>query len=245
MSNATLAAATAHPAQKFSIVDLAYDPSLPNVLGQVFASNQAAFLAGYSAAGVTNTGKVGTFGGIQIPAITDYMDGFALGVRHYNQQHSTNVEVYGWNPDTQSGLFSGNFSSFSDGYVIGDGLIDDGVDIIMPIAGACGLGAAAAASGHDNVFIIGVDTDWYNTVPDYQDIVLTSVLKNMDMTTFLAIQSVLEGPFTGGTLVGTLQNHGVGLAPFHDLAGLVSPELQAELETVKAGIINGTIITTP
>jgi basic membrane protein A and related proteins len=245
MSNATVAAAVANPTQKFSIVDIAFDPTIPNVLGQVFAIHQAAFLAGYTAAGVTTTGKVGTFGGMQIAPVTAYMDGFALGVAYYNQQHSTNVEVLGWNPATQIGLFTGNFDSFTDGYVIGDVLIDEGVDIIMPVAGACGLGAAAVASEHANVYIIGVDTDWYFSVPDYKAITLTSAWKNMDRTTFLAIQSALDGSFAGGVVTGTLGNGGVGLAPFHDLAGLVSPALLAELEAVKTGIINGTIITTP
>ncbi|TLN09550.1 BMP family ABC transporter substrate-binding protein, partial [bacterium] len=62
LADATSAAAAANPDQKFSIVDQAYDPVIANVQSQVFQTDQAAFLAGYMAAGVTKTGKVGTFG---------------------------------------------------------------------------------------------------------------------------------------------------------------------------------------
>ncbi len=79
-------------------MDYAYDPTIPNVLGQVFSTDQAGFLAGYLAAGVTKTGKVGTFGGIQIPTVTVFMDGYALGVKHYNEEQGTKVEVLGWDP---------------------------------------------------------------------------------------------------------------------------------------------------
>ena len=81
LGDGTKAAAEKNPEQKFSIVDYAYDPTIPNVLGQVFTTDQAGFLAGYLAAGVTKTGKVGTFGGIQIPTVTVFMDGYALGVK--------------------------------------------------------------------------------------------------------------------------------------------------------------------
>src|SRR3990172_133738 len=111
LGGATKAGAEANPDTKFSIVDFAYDPTIPNVLGQVFNTDEAAFLAGYAAAASTQTGKVGTFGGIQIPPVTVFMDGFALGVDYYNQQKGTSVEVLGWDPATQTGLFTGNFES--------------------------------------------------------------------------------------------------------------------------------------
>jgi basic membrane protein A len=50
LGDATKAAAEANPDVKFSIVDFAYDPTIPNVLGQVFNTDEAAFLAGYVAA---------------------------------------------------------------------------------------------------------------------------------------------------------------------------------------------------
>jgi basic membrane protein A len=245
LGDATQAEAEANPTQKFSIVDYAYDPTIPNVLGQVFNTDEAAFLAGYLAAGVTKTGKVGTFGGIQIPTVTAFMDGFALGVQYYNEKHGTNVEVLGWDATTQTGLFTGNFESTDDGRTMGQSLMDEGADIIMPVAGPVGLGTAAAALERGNTYIIGVDNDWFVASPEYDSIILTSVLKNMDITTFEAIKDVQAGTFAGGVTVGTLKNGGVGLADFHDLASQVSDQLKAELDQVKADIIAGTIVTKP
>jgi len=245
LGDATKAAAEANPDTKFSIVDFAYDPTIPNVLGQVFNTDEAAFLAGYVAAGVTKTGKIGTFGGIQIPTVTVFMDGYALGAQYYNSKHGTNVEVLGWDPATQTGLFTGNFESTDDGRAMGETLMDEGADIIMPVAGPVGLGTAAAVQERGGGYIIGVDTDWTVTSPEYSAITLTSVLKHMDVTTLNAVKSVLDGTFTGGVTVGTLTNGGVGLAEFHDLDSMVSAELKAELEQVKADIVAGTIKTKP
>jgi basic membrane lipoprotein Med (substrate-binding protein (PBP1-ABC) superfamily)/ABC-type glycerol-3-phosphate transport system substrate-binding protein len=245
LGDGTKAAAEKNPNVPFSIVDFAYDPPIPNVLGQVFSTDQAGFLAGYVAAATTKTGKIGTFGGIQIPTVTVFMDGYALGAKYYNEKHGTNVEVLGWDPAAQSGLFTGNFESTDDGRTMGETLMDEGADIIMPVAGPVGLGTAAAAKERGNTYIIGVDSDWYLTAPDYKDIVLTSVLKNMDITTMQAIQSVIEGTFKGGVTVGTLQNGGVGLAPFHDLDSLISADLKAELDQLIKDIIAGTVPTSP
>ena len=104
LGDATAAAAEGNPDQKFTIVDFAYDPTFPNVVGQVFNTQEAAFLAGYASAGVSQTGKLGTFGGIPIPPVTVFMDGFALGAAYYNEVHGTAVEVLGWDPATQEGL---------------------------------------------------------------------------------------------------------------------------------------------
>jgi basic membrane protein A len=242
LGDATAAGATANPDTKFSIVDFAYDPTMPNVLGQVFSTNEAAFLAGYAAAATTQTGKIGTFGGIQIPPVTVFMDGFALGAAYYNQQHGTNVEVLGWDPATQTGLFTGNFESTDDGRAMGESLMDEGADIIMPVAGPVGLGTAAAVQERGNAWIVGVDNDWSVVNADYADVILTSVLKNMDVTTLAAIKSAMDGTFAGGVTVGNLANGGVGLAP---LTGPVPSGLQAELDQVRADIIAGTIPTSP
>jgi basic membrane protein A len=245
LGDATAAAAQANPDQKFSIVDFAYDPTIENVSGQVFTTDQAAFLAGYLAAGVSKTGKVGTFGGIQIPTVTAFMDGYALGVDYYNQQKGTNVEVLGWDPAAQTGLFTGNFESLDDGRNLGESLMDEGADIIMPVAGPVGLGTAAAVQERGGVYIIGVDSDWTQTSPEFTDITLTSVLKKMDVTTKNTIQLAMDGNFVGGVVVGSLENAGVDLAPFHDLDSMVSADLKAELETIKQGVIDGSIKTTP
>jgi basic membrane protein A len=96
-----------------------------------------------------------------------------------------------------------------------------------------------------NVYIIGVDTDWTISSPEYRSITFTSVRKNMDVAVYESIEEVVNGTFAGGLFVGTLENNGVGLAPFHDLAGMVSAELQAELDTLEQEIIAGNIQVMP
>ena len=242
IGDATKAAAEANPDMKFSIVDFSYDPPIPNVVGQIFNTDEAAFLAGYLAAGVTKTGKVGTFGGLPIPTVTIFMDGFARGVAYYNQLKGTNVEVLGWDPaNPDAGLFSNSFDDQQKGRELAVSLMDEGADIIMPVAGPVGLGSAAAIKERGNAYLIGVDSDWVLTSPEYADITLTSVMKLMDATTFQVIQSVVDGTFQGGNVVGTLENKGVDIAPFHNLDSMVPAELKAEIEQLKADIIAGKV----
>ncbi len=242
LGDATKAAAEANPAAKFAIVDFAYDPTIPNVLGLTYQTDEASFLAGYLAAGMTKTGKVGTFGGLPIPTVTIFMDGFVRGVNYYNTQKGTAVAVLGYDlADEKKGLFSMSFDDQAKGKELAISLMDEGADIIMPVAGPVGLGAAAAAKERGNVLIIGVDSDWFVSASDYAAITLTSVKKMMDVTTMAAIKSAMDGTFAGGVYNGTLKNNGVGLAEYHDLDATVPAELKAEVETLKAGIIDGSI----
>ena len=226
-----------NPDVPFAIVDYAYDPPIPNVLGLTFATDQAAFLAGYLAAGMTKTGKVGTFGGIDIPPVTIFMVGFENGVKYYNEQHGTDVEVLGMD------LYVGNFESTDDGRRAAEDLIGEGADIIMPVAGPVGLGTAAAIQENPGTMLIGVDTDWCVSASEYCDVTLTSVLKNMDVAVRDAIKMVVEGTFKGGVYVGTLENGGVGIADFHEFDDDVPADLKAELDKIEQGLIDGTIST--
>jgi len=238
LGDATAAAAEANPDQKFAIVDYGYDPIIPNVLGLTYQTDEAAFLAGYLAAGMTETGKVGTFGGIQIPTVTIFMDGFYKGVMYYNEEKFSNVEVLGWDPATQTGLFAGNFESTDDGRRLGEALMDEGADIIMPVAGPVGLGTAAAVQDRGTGYVIGVDDDWTMTAPDYADIVLTSVMKLMNQSVFDVSKQVLDDSFAGGFFTGTLENGGVGLGTNNEA---VPAELLSEVAAVQADIITGDI----
>jgi hypothetical protein len=115
MGDATQAAAKANPTQNFAIVDYNYTPVLANVKGLLFNTAQAAYLGGYLAAGMTKTGTVATFGGVKIPPVTIYMDGFVEGVAAYNAKHSTTVKVLGWDEKAQNGTFTGDFTDQSKG----------------------------------------------------------------------------------------------------------------------------------
>ena len=248
----TAIAAKANPEQNFAIVDYAYPDcwpgaeegkdcgsttELPNVLGLTFATDQAGFLAGYAAAASTQTGKVATFGGIQIPTVTIFMKGFEAGVNYYNQSMGTNVEVLGWNTADDAGSFTGNFESLDDGRSFAEAFVQEGADIIMPVAGPVGLGSAAYCKETASCMIVGVDTDWTVSASEYTDVILTSVLKNMDVAVFTAVKAAKEGTFKGGIYTGTLSDGGVGIASVKG----ASSELNATLESLKNDIISGAI----
>ncbi len=252
MDGATQAAATANPDQLFGIVDVDFvnfddfsDITFDNVKELTYQTDEAAFLAGYVAASVTQTGTVATFGGLQFPTVTIFMDGFVYGVEYYNAQNGTDVNVLGWDPATQTGSFAGNFESLDDGRTLGESFMDEGADVIMPVAGPVGLGTAAAVQERGNAYVIGVDADFYETANEYADVTLTSVLKNMDASVYDLIEAVVNGTFEGGLYVGTLENGGVGIAPFHDLDSVVSDDVKAALAGITAGIVAGDIQVAP
>jgi basic membrane protein A and related proteins len=241
LADATAAAAEANPDQPFAIVDVDY-LDFPNVLGLAYSTHQAAFLAGYMAAGVSQTGVVGTFGGIPIPPVTIFMDGFYLGVMHYNEVNDADVQVLGWNPETQEGLFVGNFESTDDGRIQAESLMDEGADVILPVAGPVGLGSAAAVQERGNAYIVGVDSDWTLTASEYSDVILTSIMKLMDASVYDATEQLLAGTFEGGVYIGTLENDGVGLGTTH---ADVPAELIAEVDALRDDIISGQLTTSP
>ena len=235
----------ANPSQKFIIMEVTYHPPLENVRAQFYATDQAAFLAGYAAASATRTGMVATYGGAKFPAVIDFMNGFALGVAYYNEKNNTQVEVLGWDVAQQDGLFTGNFDRTDDGRKIGENLLNEGADIILPVAGRVGLGTAAVIQERGDAYLIGVDSDWAMTYPDYADIILTSIQKRVDTSVLSTIQAIEEGTFIGGTHIGTLETGEVTLAPFHNLESLISAEVKADLEQIRKDIIVGKIKTKP
>ncbi len=242
LGEATERFAQENPDQAFAIVDFAYETSYDNLQGIIFNTDEAAFLAGYAAAGMSETGTIGTWGGINIPTVSVFMDGFLAGANHYNSVKGTDVEVLGW--DGTDGVFIGSFEAADLGNAGTSEMLQNGADIILPVAGPAGLGAGTAIEDFGSGKLIWVDTDGY-TSTDFGSITLTSVEKKMDNATFDVIASVQDGTFAGGNYVGTLENAGVGIAPFHDFDSQVPDELKAELDELRAAIIAGELSTTP
>jgi basic membrane protein A len=242
LEDATDKAAAANPDIKFSIVDSAPAKPIANVKPLLFNTAQAAFQGGYLAAAMSKTGKVGTFGGVKIPPVTIYMDGFAEGVAYYNKQKSKNVQVLGWDETKQAGLFTGDFEDKAKGQNTGQNLITQGADIIFPVAGPSGLGGLQAAKAtNGKVNAIWVDTDGCVSAAEYCSLLISSVNKGMDVAVQDAVTSVVDSKFDSKTFVGTLENGGTSLAPFHDFDSKVPAELKTELDQIKADIISGKI----
>ena len=126
---------------------------------------------------MSETGIVGTFGGLHIPTVTIFMEGFRQGVEKYNEDNGTDVKLLGW--DGKDGSFTEDFEDKTKGQSVGEQLIGQGADIIFPVAGPAGLGGLQAAkdAGAKGIW---VDTDGFEST-EYGDILLTSVAKGMDV----------------------------------------------------------------
>jgi basic membrane protein A len=253
LGDATATAAEENPDQEFAIVDYDYSTEAgdaadeyDNVRELAFSTDQAAFLAGYVAAATTETGTVGTYGGLNIPTVTIFMEGFEAGIQYYNEESGEDVQLVGWSTAEGDGLFTGDFENQANGRSTTEQLIDDGADIIMPVAGPVGLGSIEAIeAGGGEQKIIWVDTDGCVSVEESCDLFLTSVMKNMDVAVHDTAVASAEGEFEGGLYTGTLENEGVGIAPFHENEELVPAEVQETVDQLTEQIIAGEIETRP
>ena len=256
LASATKEAAAANPDVKFVLIDDSADggedgqtfdgkADQPNIKPLLYDTAQAAFMAGYASADYSKTGVVGTYGGMPFPTVTIFMDGFKQGVDYYNEENGTDVKVVGW--DGKNGSFTGGFEANEKATNTAKQLIDQNADVILPVGGPIYQGAVTAIgdSGKD-IAMLGVDADLFETDPNTQDVIMTSILKNMKVSTYEAIMSAANDGdnFDFTPYVGTLENDGVGIAPFHNFESKVSPELAGQLEEIKAGIIDGSIPVT-
>jgi len=243
LTDATAAAAAENPDQQFAIVDVAYTPPIPNVRGLVFDSAQSSFLAGYLAAGMSQTGVVGVYGGVKIPPVTLFMDGYAQGIDHYNEINGTDVQLLGWDFESQDGTFVGNFEDAARGKQIAETMIQQDADVIFGLGGGPDFGAAEAikSEGAGEVMMIWPNHDGCIAIPDFCDVILTTVEKDVEVLVDQAVRDAGEGTFAGGTYVGTLENGGVGLSPFHEFEEDVPQELKDELQAITEQIIAGEI----
>jgi len=247
LGEATETAAKKNPAVDFAIVDFGYAKPPKNLRGLSFNTAEPSFLAGYLAAGMTKSGVVGTFGGAKIPTVTIFMDGFWEGVQYWNEQKDDQVQVVGWDEKAQSGSFTDDFEDKIAGQDTADNLMSQGADIIFPVAGPAGLGALEAAQAtNGEVNAIWVDTDGCVSAAEYCDTLISSVMKGMDVAVEQAITDSVDNKFTNEPYVGTLDNGGVQLAPYHEFDGEVPQELKDEIDTLKQDLIDGKIkITSP
>ncbi|WP_235535933.1 BMP family lipoprotein [Nocardioides sp. Root190] len=250
LSAATVKSATANTDIEYILIDDAADNDFngtkdaENIKPILYDTAQAAFLAGYAAADYTKTGVVGTYGGQPFPTVTIFMDGFKQGVDYYAKEKGKAVKLVGFQGGDK-GTFTGGFDANEKATNTAKQILEQDADVILPVGGPIYQGALTAIedSGKD-VALVGVDADFFETDPNTQDVVFTSILKNMKQSTFEAVVAAGEDKFDANSYVGTLENDGVGIAPFHNFDSKISDTLAAELETVKAGIIDGSIPVT-
>jgi basic membrane protein A len=216
--------------------------ALPNVRELVYQTDEAAFAAGYLAAGVSETGTLCTYGGANFPTVSIFMDGFTRGAAYYNEIKGTDVEVLGWDSEAADGLFTGSFTDMDLARSTAESLFQEGCDVIIPVGGAINLPAGDVINELGIGAMIGVDIDSFVSQPEqYQSVWLTTVEKAIGPFITLAVQDQAEGTWTAGSFVGNLANDGVGLSDFHDWDAKVPAELKAEVFQILQDIKDGAI----
>jgi len=249
---AIVAAAKDNPKINFGIVDQDGEDhgpagdqypgkTYPNLKGITFSTNQAAFQAGYLAAGITKTGKVATFGGANIPPVTIFMDGFAKGVAYYNKVKGKKVVCLGWDIAKQDGLMVGNFSDMAKSLQYSISFEQQGADVILPVGGNLGSSTATNALKTKKSVVIWVDKDGFIAAPEYSKVMLTSIMKSVDLSVKTTILDQASGKFSSTKYDGTLKNAGVSLAPYHDLIRVVPTALRTEVTKLGNDIRSGKV----
>ncbi len=241
-AEAIQAAAEQNPEATFALIDSSITSPASNVRLVTFQVHQASFLAGYIAASVSKTGVVGTFGALDIPAVTIYMDGFIAGVAQWNKNHSDHqVKAVGWDENGQSGIFVQSASSAFDdpeaGAAAAQKLIDMKADVIFPVAGKSSDGMMDQLD--KSIAVIGGDRD---LCADHRDVcssgqILTSVIKDENKALVELINAQRENK-TSGIFSADLRNGGVKLADYSDRVGSA---VRAEVDQLNLQIKDGTI----
>ena len=249
LSAATVESALANPDIQYAIIDDAADNNFdgtvdaPNIKPIVFNTAQSAFLVGYAAASYTKTGLVATWGGLPFPTVSIFSDGFAQGVAYYNTAKGKSVKVLGYDPATpDTYTVTGGFEANDVAKSTAQNFIDQNADVLLPVGGPIYKSAVAAiADSGKDVALIGVDADLFVTDPTTEPIILTSILKGIKQAVNDVVTTAASGTFSVAPYIGTLENDGVGYAPFHNFESKVAGTLAAELDALKAEIIAGTV----
>lgn len=221
MTNALEEVAPQFPDKKFGIIDSVVDA--PNVASATFKEEEGSFLVGVVAGLKTKTNKIGFIGGMEVPLIIKFEQGFIAGVKAVNPDAEVIVSYTGAFDDPQKGKELAN-TQFS-----------QGADIIYHASGACGIGVIEAAK-EKGLYAIGVDSDQRHLAPDN---VLCSMVKKVDVAVFDITKKVAEGTFESKHYVYGLKENGVGLAE-SDRENLDGETLKI-VDEYREKIINGEI----
>lgn len=197
------------PDVKFAIIDDFTEgtDTGANIANLTFAENEGSFLVGVAAALKSTTGKVGFIGGVNVPLIQKFEAGFTAGVTAAKPGATVESKYLTQPPD-----FTG-FNDPAKGETAANGMFDAGIDVIYAAAGGSGNGVFKAAKAKGKLGI-GVDSDQYNqpALADVKDVIITSMIKKVDVAVFDFIKSVQDGKFTAGNKIYDLKADGVGYA---------------------------------
>ena len=220
-----------YPEVTFAIIDDSSLVDVPNVASLVFAEEQGSFLVGAAAALKSEADHIGFVGGVETPLIQKFEAGYAAGAKAVNPDITVDVTYLTQVPD-----FSG-FADPAKGKTAAEGMYDAGADIVYHAAGGSGGGVFEAASEAE-AWAIGVDSDQYNTAdPSLQDVILTSMLKNVNVAVYNFLAEVVDGEAPAGVTTYDLAVDGVG----YSTSGGFIDDITGDLEDYKQQIIDGDI----
>lgn len=246
LADAIVAAAKTNPEVHFALVDATPNSAPANLRPVLFSTHQSGFLAGYLAASRSASGKVGAFGGLNVPAVTIYLDGFVQGVARYNQDRSANVQALGWDLSSQDGVFvrsaTDAWNDAAAGRMAASSLVEQGADVLLAVAGESGVGALQLAQQSGATNVIWSDTDGCLTQAAYCDQMIGSVVKDRAAAVYEVIKADQGGHAAAGVFAATLRNGGTALIEARP--GEFGPELNADLDRLTQGILDGTITVT-
>lgn len=225
--------AQANPGVKFALLDSMYEDYTDNLQGIRFAVEEPSYMAGTLAGLMTASDKLGVVGGLKIPPVDDFIDGFQWGAQCINPSVTTTIS------------YTNDFNDPDLGAIVAQEMISDGADLIFPVAGSTGVGAILTAT-QSGAWAIGVDTDQWETVFMSGTItgsekLLTSVIKRMDSAVFMLISDTISSTFISGTVNYDLESGMVDLAPYHEAEVSVPPDVTRIVERIRRGILNGII----
>ena len=241
LGDAVTASAKANPGIKYIMVD--FGSGGANLKGLTYNTDENSFLAGYMAAGYSKTGVVATYGGAPYPTVSIFMDGFARGVKYYNDVKDKSVKVLGWDIAKQNGTFVGDFSDQVKAKEFSVAFEAQKADVIFPVGGSLVIGTVENSLVSKKSVALWVDADGHLAAPKYDSVVMLSVLKGLQISVEQAIKSAYDGTFNNSVYVGTLKNKGVGISPLYGKfkSTLISKELQSEVADLQSGIADGII----
>jgi len=218
------------PDTQFAIIDDAAATG-DNIANLLFAEEQGSFLVGAAAALKSESDNIGFVGGVDVPLIHKFEAGYEAGAKEVNPDIEIQVKYLTQPPD-----FSG-FGDPAKGKTAAAGMFDKGADVVYQAAGGSGGGVFEAAKDAGG-FAIGVDSDQYNTAdPEVRDVIITSMLKKVDVAVYDFISSVVEGNFTAGPVTYDLEKDGVG----YSTSGGQIDDITSKLDEYKQQIIDGSI----
>ncbi len=231
-ASATDKVAAEFPDVKFAIVDSAKGDKTPaNVTSLLFAENEGSFLVGAIAAMKSTANNIGFVGGVQVPLIGKFEAGYIAGAKAVKPDIKVQVKYLTQPPD-----FSG-FGDPAKGKTAAQGMLDAGADVIYQAAGGSGAGVFEAVKSA-NKMAIGVDSDQALTAaPGVRDIIISSMLKKVDVAVFDFITSVQDGTVTGGDKIYDLKANGVD----YSTTGGKVDDIKAKIDDYKQQIIDGKI----